>query len=238
MASPETDPRNQNVYPDRYPNTNPVPNGRREPLRDPANRQVPLDGVTGQTVEGTAAQRPVVYSSNDYERGRIAERHDVEQERLVRDNVRDNDNAARGLLLGILLTSLLGAALATAFYLTQRNEAPTPNTPVVPNEAPRTQQSPQVQERIIERDRVVPVPQQQQAPASPNVIVVPGSEGSTGQQAPAAQPAQPAAPQSTTPNNSTTGTTGTTPSNETTDTAPNPTNGQSDSTTTSPATGQ
>ena len=94
---------------------------------------------------------------------------DVEQQRLeVAQEVRDNDNAARGLLLGILLTGALGLATA-AYFLTQRNDTPVPTreTIVVPRTSPAPQQSPQVRERVIERDRVVPVPQQPATPSNP-----------------------------------------------------------------------
>lgn len=79
---------------------------------------------------------------------------------------RDNDNAGRGLLIGILLTSLLGLTIGTVFMLNQRNNEANNRVPtlVVPRTNPAPAQSPQVRERVIERDRVVPVPQPVRVP--------------------------------------------------------------------------
>lgn len=84
--------------------------------------------------------------------------------------VRDNNNAARGLLLGIGLTSLVGLTLGAIFLLNQRPETdnyysdPVPAAPATPSPSPsidpnaaRNDASPQTV--IIER----------QAPASPTV---------------------------------------------------------------------
>lgn len=131
---------------------------------------------------------------------------DIEHRRATVDQeIRDNDNAVRGLLLGILLTGLVGLATA-AYFLTQRNQAdaPQPANPTIvtprTSPSPSPQQSPQVRERVIERDRIVPVPQQP-APAPDVNITVPNAAP----QAPATQSA-PTAPstQSTTPDTPTT----------------------------------
>jgi hypothetical protein len=114
-----------------------------------------------------------------YVSGQVTERESREENQIVRDN----DNAARGLLLGVILTSVLGLIIGTLFFLNQRQEAPAPIAPViVPNRsaAPAASPSPspttKTETRIIERDRVVPVPQPQspapQAPA-PTVNVAP-----------------------------------------------------------------
>lgn len=88
---------------------------------------------------------------------------------------RDNNNAARGLLLGLLLTSLVGLVAGAVWYSNQRtNEAIENAAPVVvpvPNRAsssPAAAQSPQPKTTIIERTREIPVlvPQQQVAPAA------------------------------------------------------------------------
>lgn len=123
--------------------------------------------------------QPTTYE-HGYLHGRVAE----ERRNADLQEVRDNDNAARGLLLGILLTSLIGIPLAALFYLTQRDQTPAPinRTIVVPSPAPS--QSPQVQERIIERDRVVPIPQ---APAPRVDVTIPNPAPQ--QQAPASQAA-------------------------------------------------
>ncbi|MBE9177565.1 hypothetical protein IQ268_03110 [Oculatella sp. LEGE 06141] len=103
-----------------------------------------------------------------YVRGRTVDRY--QQDNVT--EVRDNENAARGFLLGILLTSLVGVVIAAIFFVSQQNQAPAPVVPVpVPAEpnaveppAPQTNNT-EVRERVIERTReLVPVPQPQ-APA-------------------------------------------------------------------------
>lgn len=158
-----------------------------------------LSGVNGTNEtnlpDGTA--RPVVTRDSAYRDGYVHGR-DEEQYRYEADQtVRDNDNAARGLLLGILLTSLVGLG-AAAYFLTQRHDeaAPPQQTIIVPraSQSPSPQPSTQVRERVIERDRVVPVPQQQ-APA-PNVnIAVPNPTTQTPKQSSSSQSAP--APRST-----------------------------------------
>lgn len=139
------------------------------------------EAVTSQPVTPTrTAYR------DGYVQGRSVEQHRNE----VSQEIRDNDNAARGLIMGILLTGLVGLGLAT-YFLTQRNEAPVNRTIVVPSAAPSPAQSPQVRDRIIERDRVVPVPVPQEPAPAPNVnITVPS---------PAPQAPAPAAPSQTAP---------------------------------------
>lgn len=146
-------------------NLNPTPPLNHYPERDP--------------------NRAVAYRDG-YVHGRVSER-DIQEEGL---EVRDNNNAARGLLVGIALTSLVGLGLGALFFWTQREE-PTP-TIIVPQEQPASP-SPQVQQpqqTIIERQvEQVPVPvPQQQAPApqqdTPNVNVTVPNAG----QQPVAQP--------------------------------------------------
>lgn len=153
------------------------------------------DGNVHTEVTRTSTNSPLpneVPYRDGYVNGQIAERRLREQDRVIRDN----DNAARGLLLGIVVTSLLGLIIGTLFFL-NREEAPVPVAPViVPSASPEPAASqapaPRQETTIIERtvDRVVPVPQtrvvpvpQQQSPApAPNVnINVPSST-----QAPAA----------------------------------------------------
>lgn len=135
-----------------------------------------------ETVRST--DRPEAYRDG-YTHGRIAEQRHLEETQTVRDN----DNAARGLLLGIILTSLVGLA-AGLYYLSQRNtEEPVPATApvVIPSASPEATLSPTpqntiIQERTIESSpTIIPVPQPQattspapqqninirQAPASP-----------------------------------------------------------------------
>ena len=82
---------------------------------------------------------------------------------------RDNENAGRGLLIGILLTSLAALTAGAIWYYNQRDDA-TPTTIVVPNSQPAPSPSPEARQNttIIEKTRDVPVPvivPQQQAPA-------------------------------------------------------------------------
>lgn len=83
---------------------------------------------------------------------------------------RDNENAGRGLLIGILLTSLAALSAGAIWFYNQRNDADVPPTIVIPNSQPDPSPSPAAKQEttIIERTRDVPVPvvvPQQQAPA-------------------------------------------------------------------------
>ncbi len=116
---------------------------------------------------------------------------------------RDNENAGRGLLIGILLTSLAALTAGGIWFYNQRNDADPVQTIVVPNNQPAISPSPEAKQEptIIERTRDVPVPvvvPQQQAPASqapapaPDInISVPNSvtQPPATQEAPAAEPA-------------------------------------------------
>ncbi|MGB3204093.1 MAG: hypothetical protein WBB28_03825 [Crinalium sp.] len=96
----------------------------------------------------------------------------LDEERLV---ARENNGAASGLLIGLIIAALLGLAGAAFYFMNQRQESPTQILPIpVPNNS-QPQSQPQSQDRdttIIDRTiqktrEVVPVPvPQQQAPAS------------------------------------------------------------------------
>lgn len=110
---------------------------------------------------------------------RLAEQRNYEAAR--RD--RDDSNAFGGLLFGILLTALVGLGVAAYYFL--NNQRPS-TTNIITPASPATSPSPQIKERIIERDRIVPVPQQQSTPA-PNVnVIIPNPAP---QQAPVEKPA-------------------------------------------------
>jgi hypothetical protein len=136
-------------------------------FNNPESRDRPAAPVPPQTV-GT----PNINNTSLSEQ----RRYEAEQ----RD--REDSNAFGGLLLGMLLTALVGLGVAAYYFLNNRPATTTIITPANPVASP----SPQVKERIIERDRIVPVPQQSVAPA-PNVnVTIPNP---VAPQAPAAQPA-------------------------------------------------
>lgn len=142
--------------------------------------------------------------SAGYVEGRVDENR--YQEEVLAE--RDNENAGRGLLIGILLTSLAALTAGAIWYYNQRNNADVPSTIVIPNSQPAPSPSPEAKQEttIIERTRDVPVPvvvPQQQAPApqapapapaapAPDInISVPNSvtQPPATQEAPATQPA-------------------------------------------------
>ncbi|MEH1942213.1 MAG: hypothetical protein V7L01_18630 [Nostoc sp.] len=111
---------------------------------------------TTETVKNNTAN-PNSYT-NGYVQGRNSERN-YQQADLAE---RDNNNASRGLLLGIIVTSILGLIVGGVWYSNQRNDAAVENTvPVavpVPSSSPTPSASPQTKTTIIERTREVPVP--------------------------------------------------------------------------------
>ncbi|MBD2128646.1 hypothetical protein NDI39_28700 [Microcoleus sp. ZQ-A2] len=126
-----------------------------------------------------------------YVHGRVSERSLENQEQ----EVRSEHSAARGLLLGMALTSLVGLTVGAIFYLNQREESPTP-TPVLVPARPAPQQ-PNRETTIIERttEKIQPPAPINQEPSTapqqsqPDIrIIVPNS----------GQPSAPA-PQDTTP---------------------------------------
>lgn len=117
---------------------------------------------TSETVNNAA--NPNAYRDG-YVEGRVTENH--YQEEVLAE--RDNENAGRGLLLGILLTSLAALTAGAIWYYNQRNDD-VPPTIVIPNSQPAPSPSPEAKREttIIEKTRDVPVPvvvPQQQAPA-------------------------------------------------------------------------
>jgi hypothetical protein len=109
-----------------------------------------------------------------YVHGRVVE--NSRQERHLHD--RDNNNAARGLLLGILLTSLLGLLAGALYFWNERNEAADPVDPVAPAGQvvePSVSPSPIERETTI-IERVVPIPTPQQTTPPDVNITVPESQ--------------------------------------------------------------
>lgn len=100
-----------------------------------------------------------------YVNGQAAERY--QEDALV---ARDNENAGRGLLIGILLASLAALTAGAVWFANQRDDV-NPVNPVVVPVPNRAEPSPvpeaKTETTIIEktRDVLVPVPQQQSSPA-------------------------------------------------------------------------
>lgn len=167
--------------------------------RDIHNRENAPDNVPDPNIPHAVEPDPSNYREG-YTQGRP-----VDQQRYEADQqVRDNDNAGRGLLVGLILAGTAALVGGGLYLLNQNNQTPAPveRTIVVPGAAPSPSPSPQVRERIIERDRLVPVPQ---APAqAPVNITIPQPQQPAQKPAPAQQkpaPAQ-ASPQPTSPANS------------------------------------
>lgn len=124
-----------------------------------------------------------------YVHGRASERSVEKQHEEVRtDNI-----AARGLLLGVALTSLVGVVVGLLFYLSQRQETPQPVPVISPNISQPQNRETTVIERTTENTQesssINPAPPTTPQNSQQNIrIVVPN----TGQQ-------QAPAPQSTTP---------------------------------------
>lgn len=125
-----------------------------------------------------------------YRRGLNSERRSIENLRS-----RENESAASGVLLGVLLAGLVGLGAGIYFFVFNQNRD-TQTAPVINVPAPA--QSPQAPDRIIER--VVPVPQNPpdvNVPAPEVNITVPNpaQQSPTSQSqdnvAPEAEPASP-----------------------------------------------
>lgn len=156
---------------------------------------------TTETVNNTPTASHADSYRNGYVNGSVAE-HQYQEEVLVE---RDNNNAARGLLLGILVTSLAALTAGAIWLLNQSNEAPTQVVPPVivpaqPKASPSPEaKQPPAKETIIERTRdvLVPVPQPQAPSPAPqpevNISVPNTPNQPAARQEPAtnAEPAQP-----------------------------------------------
>ncbi|MBD1942149.1 hypothetical protein H6F50_07220, partial [Coleofasciculus sp. FACHB-712] len=154
-----------------------VPQNPNQPV-SPHNPVGPTNTVHGN---GTVDPGKVTSYRDGYVHGRVSERRVNEEGQ----EIRDNNNAARGLLIGIALTSLLGLTLGALYFLNQRNQqveeytapapvvvpvpSPSPSASVAPNStAPDTSSSgasqQPTQERIIERTTVEKAPTVIQVP--------------------------------------------------------------------------
>ncbi len=115
---------------------------------------------TNETVSGSNAYK------DGFVNGQVAESY--QEDALVS---RDNENAGRGLLIGILLASLAAITAGAVWFANQSNDVVNTVTPVVVPVPNRVEPSPspeiRTETKIIEktRDVLVPVPQQQASPA-------------------------------------------------------------------------
>ncbi len=206
---------------------------------DASNGQVRTTRTTTSVPSTTAMASKEAAHHQGYVQGEMAENH----RQLGVQEVRDNQNAGRGLLLGILLASLTGLVLGSVYYFNRSEEAPTPTAaPVIvvpkanqPSATPAPTQTVEREKTIVEK--IVPVPVQpspvqkatpapQPSPAqnaaptpqanpAPNInITVPNSQQQDA-------PAQQAAPSPSSPSNNT-NTTVPTPQNEPASTEPTP----------------
>lgn len=92
---------------------------------------------------------------------------------------RDDNNASRGLLMGVLLTSLLGIAIGALFFVNQQSQTPAVvPVPAEPEATDTETNNTQIRERVIERTReLVPVPQPQApAPQQPEAESAPPTD--------------------------------------------------------------
>jgi hypothetical protein len=112
-------------------------------------------------------------TDNSYQHGYV---HGKAAERSLQENtsaIRDNENASRGLLLGILLTTVVAFAAGTIWYLNQSPQASTtqPVLVPVPSDRPDTESSTvdrsSEKQTIIERIKEVPVPVLQPPASTP-----------------------------------------------------------------------
>ena len=106
-----------------------------------------------------------------YVHGRVAERSTQERASATRDN----ENAARGLLLGILLTTIAALSAGVIWYLNQSAQTststPQPVLVPVPSDRPNTESSTvdrsSEKQTIIEKIKEVPVPVLQPPASTP-----------------------------------------------------------------------
>ncbi|MBE9049310.1 hypothetical protein IQ243_02605 [Nostocales cyanobacterium LEGE 11386] len=134
----------------------------------PHNRESENTDIHGNTRTNLTRNTETLHSSDSYGQGyvqgRNIERH-YQQANLAE---RDNNNASRGLLLGIIFTSLVAVIVGFIWYFNQRNNTPAESVvPVLVPTPDNTSPSPQPQTTIIERTREVPVEVPIPVPVSP-----------------------------------------------------------------------
>jgi hypothetical protein len=171
------DPRNRGVY--GNPGDRSL-NPQVDPANYPANAQIPVQNQpVNQPVQPTTYQ-------DGYHQGRDAERYRAERYNEELRNAEGN-GAATGLMTGLLLAALAGLGLGAYLFFNEQNR-PRTVVPSVVSPSPASSPSPQIQERIIERDRLVPVPQPVAPPPDVNITVPSAPQAPSAQTAPS-QPA-------------------------------------------------
>lgn len=155
---------------------------------DATNGHVSTTRTTTSVPSTTAKASKEAAHNQGYVQGQMAENH----RQAGTQEVRDNENAGRGLLLGILLASLAGLVLGSVYYFNRAEEAPTPAPVIVVPKANQPSATP-APTRIIEKEKtiiekIVPVPVQ----PSPVQKATPAPQPSPAQKAAPAPQANPA----------------------------------------------
>lgn len=159
---------------------------------------------TTETVNTSKAAPQRESYRDGYFHGRVAERSNQEEALTARDN----DNAARGLLLGILLTGVVALTAGTIWFFNQQNQEPNSVTqPVVvpvPSNKPDTESSSTVnqtseKQTIIEKIKEVPIPVPVPQQEPPTTTPQQNTDATTPSPAPEQSEAQQAAPEATEP---------------------------------------
>ncbi len=157
---------------------------------DATNGHVSTTRTTTSVPSTTANASKEAAHHQGYVKGEMAENH----RQLGTQEVRDNENAGRGLLLGILLASMAGLVLGSVYYFNRGEEAPTPTSaPVIVVPKANQPSATPAPTRIIEKEKtiiqkIVPVPVQ----PSPVQKATPAPQPSPAQKATSAPQASPA----------------------------------------------
>ncbi|HEY9652403.1 MAG TPA: hypothetical protein V6C95_17225 [Coleofasciculaceae cyanobacterium] len=123
------------------------------------------------------APEPTSYKDG-YVHGRVTERRiDNQRRHILAENT-----AARALLLGITLTSLLGLAIGSVFLLNHREQEQEVTPVLVPS--PTATQTPTTNTTIIERTQVVPANPEPATPSNSGQLLVPTQPSPTSQPQP------------------------------------------------------
>jgi hypothetical protein len=153
---------------------------------DATNGHVSTTRTTTSVPSTTAKASNEAAHHQGYVQGQMAENH----RQLGVQEARDNENAGRGLLLGILLASLVGLVLGSVYYFNRSEDAAAPVIVVPKGNQPSATPAPT---RTIEKEKtiiqkIVPVPVQ----PSPVQKATPAPQPSPAQKATPAPQASPA----------------------------------------------